>query len=94
MDNWGGIGLMIRWSYEQMDMFNYWLEIRGEYNELLYPKSIISSPAMTILREILLDYLFARLIDRTDRVFNYDGLSSEDKMDIKTLVIHKLEDID
>jgi len=85
---------MIKWMYEQMDMFNFWLEIRGEYNELLYPKSIISAPAFSILREILTDYLFAREIDKTDRIFNYDNLSEEDKMDLKTLVIHKLEDAD
>jgi len=85
---------MIKWIYEQMDMFTYWLEIRGEYNELLYPKSIISAPAMAILKEILTDYLFAREIDKTDKIFNYDNLSEEDKMDLKTLVIHKLEDAD
>lgn len=77
-----------------MDMFTYWVEIRGEHGELLYPKSNISAPAMAILKEILTDYLFAMEINNTDSIFNYDGLSQEDQMDLRTLVIHKLEDAD
>ena len=75
-----------------MNLWEYWLEIRGEHNELLYPKSIISAPAMSILKEILTDYLFAREIDKTDRIFKYEELSQEDRMDLLTMVIHKLED--
>jgi len=85
---------MIKWNYERMDMFSYWLEIRGEHNELLYPKSIISAPAFAILKEILSDYIFARKIYTTDAIFDYENLDKEDQMDLKTLVIHKLEDAD
>lgn len=85
---------MIRWSYEQMNMFEYWVEIRGEHGEMLYSKSIISAPAMVILVEILTDYLFAMRISSTDSIFNYDELSSDDRMDLLTMTIHKLEDID
>lgn len=77
-----------------MNMFTYWIEIRGEHGELLYPKSEISAPAISILKEILTDYLFAMKINNTDSIFNYDKLSQEDQMDLKTLVIHKLEDAD
>lgn len=83
---------MIKWYYEQMDMFTYWIEIKDEYGNKLYSESTISAPAMAILKEILTDYIFAREIDRTDRIFNYDELSEDDKMDLRTLVIHKLED--
>jgi len=75
-------------------MFQFWVEIKGEYGERLYPKSILSAPAMSILNEILTDYLFAKEIYKTEKVFNYDNLSAEDRMDLKTLVIHKLEDTD
>lgn len=75
-----------------MNMFQYWVEIRGEYGELLYPKSIISSPAMAILKEILTDYLFARKINESESIFTYDELSPEDRMDLLTMSIHKLED--
>lgn len=83
---------MIKWTYEQMNMFTYWVEIRGEYGELLYPKSLISAPAMAILKEILTDYLFAMKINNTDSIFNYEELSPEDRMDLLTMSIHKLED--
>jgi hypothetical protein len=85
---------MIRWNYEQMNMFTYWVEIRGEYNELLYPKSIISAPAMAILKDILTDYLFALQINHTNTIFNYEELSPEDRMDLLTMTIHKLEEED
>ena len=83
---------MIRWVYEQMDMFTYWFEIRDEHGRKIYPNSTISSPAISILKEILTDYLFAKEINNTDKIFNYDDLSKEDQMDIRVCCIHKLED--
>ena len=85
---------MIKWKYERIDLWTYSFEIKDEYGNSIYPKSEISAPALPILIEILSDYYFARDINGTDKVFNFDGLSPEDKMDLKLASIHKLEDID
>lgn len=85
---------MIKWNYEQIDLWTYSFEIKDEYDNPIYPKSEISAPALPILIEILSNYCFARDINGTDKVFNFDGLSPEDKMDLKLASIHKLEDIE
>lgn len=83
---------MIKWTYEQMDVFTYWVEITDEYGNKLFQESTISSPAFSILKEILTNYLFARKINNSNTIFNYDNLSSEDQMDLKMCCIYKLED--
>jgi len=85
---------MIKWQYEQMDMFRYWFEIKDEYGNNIYPYSIISAPAMSILKEMFTDYAFAKEINKTDKIFDMDYLSPEDKMELKVVSIHKLEDAD
>jgi len=86
---------MIKFMYEQVSMFTFWFEIRGNYGELLYPKSTISAPAMSIIKEILTDYLFAREINNnTSKIFNNESLSPEEQIDLLTIIIHKLEDAD
>lgn len=85
---------MIKWIYESMDVFSFWFEIQDEYGQPIYKGSIISSPAMSLLKEILSDYQFAKDINNTEKIFDYDDLSPEDKMDLKLITIHKLEDAD
>jgi hypothetical protein len=85
---------MIKWEYEQMDMFTYWIQIEDKYGRKIYEHSNVSSPVMSLLKEILTDYTFALHINKTNSVFNYDNLSSEDKMDLKLFSLTKLEDIE
>lgn len=84
---------MIRWSYEQLDLFTFWIEIQDEYGRKLYPSSTISSPAFSILSEVLTDYLFAKEIYSNNKIFNYDDLCPEEKMDLQMCCLSKLEDI-
>jgi len=85
---------MIKWSYRQIHLWTYKFIIKDEFGNPIYAESDISSPAMSILLELLSDYQFAIEINKTTKVFNFDELSKEDQMDLKVASIHKLEDID
>jgi len=85
---------MIKWTYEQIDMWTYRFTIRDEFRNPIYGEMEISSPAFSILSEILTDYVFAMEINKTDKIFNFDELSKEDQMDLKIASLHKIEDVD
>jgi len=85
---------MIKWAYEQMNLMTFWFEIQDKYGHKIYPASNVSAPAMSILKEILTDYVFAKKIYNTNTIFNDDKLTPEDQMDIKMCCINRLEDID
>ena len=85
---------MIRWTYEQVNVWTYKFIIEDEFGNPIYAESEISSPAMSILLEILMDYKFALDINHSTKIFNFNELSNEDQMDLMIASIHKLEDID
>lgn len=86
---------MIKWTYEQMNLFTYWFEVKDEYGRIIYEDKNVSSPVMSILKEVLTDYTFALKIHKTNKLLNrYDNLSPEDRMDLKLISLMKLEDAD
>jgi len=85
---------MIKWKYEQINLWTYKFTVLDAFDNPIYAESEISAPAMSILKEILSDYLFAVEINKDDKIFNFNELSPEDRMDLMTVSIHKLEDIE
>jgi hypothetical protein len=86
---------MIRWKAEQVGVFEYWFRIEDEFGSPHWMDgSQISTPAFSILKEIMSDYVFAKKINRTETLFKYDGLSSDDRMELSLITITKLEDAD
>lgn len=83
---------MIRWEFEQMDLWTYWVEIKNEYGEKLFKESNMSSPCFSILKELLSDYLFAKKI--YSKIFDFDNINPEDRMDLSICCLTKLEEID
>ncbi|MFW6173795.1 MAG: hypothetical protein ACOC5T_08625 [Elusimicrobiota bacterium] len=85
---------MIRWSYRQENLWTYKLNIEDEHGNAIYKEWEVSSPTMSIILELLSDYMFALDINKDDKVFDIEGLGPEDQMDVKIASIHKLEDAD
>jgi len=83
---------MIRWTYQQTNLWTYKLNIEDEFGNLIYKEWEVSSPTMSILLEVLSDYSLAMKINKT--VFDIDRLNSDDQMDLSILSLHKLEDLD
>ena len=83
---------MIRWFYKQEDLWTYKLSIGDEFGNLVYTEWEVSSPVMSMLLELLMDYSFAMKINKT--VFDLETLNADDQMDLSLLSLHKLEDID
>jgi hypothetical protein len=86
---------MIKWKYKQFDLWTYTFTLKDEFNRPIYLKeSEISAPAMPVLKEILTDYLFAKKINGTKKIFKFEKLSQDDQMELMLASIQKLEDID
>jgi len=85
---------MIKWRHDQINLWTYVFTIEDEFGNPIYGEMEISSPAFSILLEILTDYVFAMEINNTNKIFNFDELSKEDQIDLKIVSIHKVEDIE
>ena len=85
---------MIHWSYIQESLWTYKLNIDDDFGNPIYRVLDISLPTLPILLEVLSDYSFALKINRSNKIFGMNDLSSEDQMDLVVASIHKLEDID
>ena len=85
---------MIRWSARQIGPFQYSFQIEDEYYHPIFTQSDISSPAFSILTEILMDYKFAISINKFNTMLKFQDLNSDDRMDLSIISLYKIEDAD